>query len=198
MKRYVVRLLVAVVAGAAVWLGYTRLPWWNNDDEFGAAGIVGVQHLGKDYPVAHFYINKYGGGSVGRDGGGGGIVCCLMIPMHWRPGLTVEVRWMVEDWSRENQAEIEAGNYRSVSVKGIYIANVPVERYEDSSDVYVHFFPRGRVRVLSTMHSVTSRFHPVPFGPMDGDSMATAGWPVKELFTQAELNAQKPRRNSWK
>lgn len=197
MKRYVVRLLVAVAAGAAVWLGYTQLPWGNRDDELGAAGIVGVQHLGKDYPVSEFYINNYAGGKVGRDGGGGGIVCCVMIPLQWRPGLTVDVRWRVEDWSHENRTEIKAGDYRSVSVKGFYIAKVPVEKYDDPGDVYVHFFPRGRVRVVSTMHSVLSRYHPVPYGPTDGGAMATAGWPVKELFTEAELRARE-RGNPWK
>lgn len=41
-------------------------------------------------------------------------------------------------------------------------------------DVYVHFFPRGQVRVVSSMYSVLSPSHPIRYGPADGGHVATA------------------------
>ncbi|WP_369698898.1 DUF3304 domain-containing protein [Duganella violaceipulchra] len=121
----------------------------SREDEFVPTDIVGVQHLGHNFNITDFYVNKYSGTNVGREGGGGGSVCCVIIPVRWRPGLIVEVRWKVADWSNENRTEIAAGNFKSVTTKGPYIARVPVEKYETPGNLYVHFFPRGRVRVRS-------------------------------------------------
>ncbi len=196
MKKYVLRSLLIFVTGATLYVGYAVYCYFFPEEELVPADIVGVQHLGGDHLISEFYVNKYGGTSVGREGGGGGSVCCIVIPSQWRPGLIVEVRWQVEDWSQENRKETEAGNFTSVT-KGMYIAKVPLEKYERSGDVYVHFFPKGRVRVMSTMYSVLSTAHPVRYGPVDGDPKATAGWPIKEMFTQAELSEADRRRNTW-
>lgn len=197
MKRYVFRFLLVLGAGAMLYAGYATYRSFSREDEFAPTGIVGVQHLGHGYHISEFYVNKYGGTNVAREGGGGKSTCCVMIPVQWRPGLTVDVRWEVTDWSNENRKEIEAGNFESVTTKGIYMAKVPVEKYERSGDVYVHFFPKGRVRVVSTMYSVLSSSHPVPYGPTDGGPMATVGWPIKEMFTQAELQEADRRRSTW-
>lgn len=199
MKRYLSLALVGVATTCAFRIGYIKFLSSSEENEFSPTGIVGVQHLGHEYSVSEFYVNKYGGTNVGRDGGGGGSVCCIMIPGKWRPGLTVEVRWEVADWSQENRKQITAGNYESILKKGMYIATVPVEKYEIPGELYVHFFPRGRVRVVSTMYSVLSKSHPVKYGgPIDGGTLATAGWPIKEMFTQAESQAMDRRRNAWK
>ncbi|MYM83207.1 DUF3304 domain-containing protein [Duganella sp. FT50W] len=107
--------------------------------------------------ISEFYVDKYGGDTVGREGGGGSILCCAMLPVKWRPGLTVEIRWGVEDWTHANDAEIAKGNYESVSDARLYIAKVPVEKYDEPYDLIVHFFPRGRVRVVGdkTTHGGT-------------------------------------------
>jgi hypothetical protein len=197
MKRYIRHSLLCVGLVAILYGGYFTYFSSDREDEFAPTGIVGVQHLGHDYHISEFYVNKYGGTNVGREGGGGGSVCCVMIPVQWRPGLTVDVRWEVMDWSHENRKEIEVGNFESVTTNGIYMAKVPVEKYERSGDVYVHFFPKGRVRVVSTMYSVLSSSHPVQYGPTDGGPMATAGVAIKEMFSQAELREADRRRNTW-
>ncbi len=195
-KKYVFRSLFVLVAGVTLYAGYSEYRS-SREDEFVPTDIVGVQHLGHDFNISEFYVNKYGGTNVGREGGGGGSVCCVVLPRQWRPGLVVEVRWEVADWSHENRKEIEAGNFESVTTRGMYIAKVPVEKYETVGELYVHFFPRGRVRVVSTMYSTLSAAHPVRHGPSDGDPKATAGWPIKEMFTQAELDEADRRRNKW-
>jgi hypothetical protein len=131
---------------------------------------------------------RHGGGSAGREGGGGGIVCCMMLPWSWKPDLTVEVRWTVGKWPHEFRLKTTAGGYREGATSEMYLAKVLVEKYEDPSDLYVHFFPHGRVRVMSTMHSVLSPYHPVPYGPNDGGPAATSGNPIREIFTQAEIS----------
>ncbi|WP_332855492.1 DUF3304 domain-containing protein [Duganella sp. S19_KUP01_CR8] len=196
MKKYVFRTLLVLVTGVTLYVGYSEYRS-SREDEFVPTDIVGVQHLGHDFNISEFYVNKYGGTNVGREGGGGGSVCCVVLPRQWRPGLVVEVRWEVTDWSHENREEIEAGNFESVTTRGMYIAKVPVEKYETVGELYVHFFPRGRVRVVSTMYSTLSTAHPVRRGPAEGDPKATAGWPIKEMFTQAELDEADRRRNKW-
>jgi hypothetical protein len=198
MKRYVSRSLLLLAVGIVLYVGYSAYFSSAREDEFAPTGIVGVQHLGHDYNISEFYVNKYNGTNVGREGGGGGSVCCIMIPVKWHPGLIVEVRWEVADWSHENRKEIAAGNFNSVTTKGMYIAKVPVEKYEVAGDVFVHFFPQGRVRVVSTMYSVLSSLHPVSYGPTDGGPMATAGLPIKEMFTPSELRERGRRVNPWK
>lgn len=197
MKKYLYYFLFLLALASLVWGIRSVFSSLSSRDEIATTAIVGVQHLGHNYNIAEFYVNKYSGTNVGREGGGGRIVCCVVIPSKWRSGLRVEVRWEVTDWSEENRKEIEAGNYRSVRRQGIYIAKVPVEKYDNPGDLYIHFFPEGRVRVVTTTHSVLSPFHPVPYGPLDSGPKATAGIAIKEMFTQAELREFENRRNVW-
>lgn len=168
MKRHVFYSAIVVSILVVLLARYFKYSSSSREDELSATGIVGVQHLGNDYNISEFYVNKYGGTNVGREGGGGKSTCCIMIPSQWRPGLTVEVRWEVADWSKENRKEIEAGNFDSVTTKSTYIAKVPVEKYEQAGDLYVHFFPNGRVRVVTTMYSVLNSAHPILYGSKDG------------------------------
>lgn len=199
MKKFPLWSLLAITS-TVVWFGYTTLALTHEKkDQVGLANIIAVHHLGYDYDISEVFVNKTDGGFAGREGGGAALFCCIMIPSNWRPGLTVEVRWQVGDWSHENRAEVDAGNYQSLSIKGMYIANVPVEKYDDPGDVYVHFFPRGRVRVVSSMYTVLSPSHPIRYGPGDGGLQATAGRPIKTMFTQDEMGAiDKKGGNVWR
>lgn len=182
-----------------MWFGYARLTSTYEKNQVGLASIIAVHHLGHDYDISEVLVNNTDGGFAGREGGGAAIFCCIMIPSNWRPGLTVEVRWQVGDWSHENRAEVDAGNYQSLSIKEMYIANVPVEKYDAPGDVYVHFFPRGRVRVVSSMYSVISPSHPIRYGPGDGGHEAIAGRPIKTMFTQDELDTiDRKRGDAWR
>lgn len=199
MKIHLMRSVFASVFGAALWLGYAETSSPSRSDDFCPVSITGVQHLGRGYMISKFYVDQYGGDTVGRDGGGGSILCCAMLPVKWRPGLTVEIRWGVEDWTHADDAEIAKGNYESVIDEKLYIAKVPVEKYDQPYDLIVHFFPRGRVRVVTSVYSVSSPLHPVPFGVGDGGPTATAGWPIGEMFSQAELRKkEKEGGNPWK
>lgn len=149
-------------------------------------GVIGVQHMGPNFNVSEFYIDNAGGGNIPRTGGGGGNICCAALPKKWHPGMTALVRWSVGDWSHENRAEIEAENYTSIKSGGLFKATVPIEKYDTPDDIYVHFFPGGKVRVISSNLGVLHPDYPIPYGPHD-DATATVGVPVQELFTKEEL-----------
>jgi len=162
-------------------------------DSFAGVDLTGVHHLGPAFNVAVFYVDGYWGSSVGRSGGGGRSTCCVMLPKKWRPGLSVEVRWSVNDWSHEKPAEVAVGNYDSVAEGGSYIARVPVERYEIAEHVWVHFFAGGKARVVSSMAGSGGPTHPIQDnGPCAADN-ATVGKPVDALFSPEELAAMKRR-----
>lgn len=171
----------------------TALFWWVKDiradvlaASFQAVSLTGVHHMGNKYNVADFYVDGYSGSNVGREGGGGRTVCCVLLPRQWRPGLSVEVRWSVNDWSHENRAEIEAGNDDSVDGFG-YIARVPVERYEVAEHVWVHFYAGGKARIVSSMPGSGGPKHPIQDNDPHAIDSATQGRQVTALFSPAEL-----------
>jgi hypothetical protein len=197
MKNLLIRIILTGLIFSLAYIGYTVYLFFKKNDVV-PVSVIGVHHLGRNYSISEFYLNKQGGTGVQREGGGGGIVCCVLIPSKWRPGLTVQVRWRVEDWSRENRVEIEAGNYDSVAVEGIYGADVLVEEYHEPGDLYVHFFSAGKVRVFSSLHTVFSPQHPAPYGHNDGEGAATPGTRLTKIFSDEEKNSIGQRRNLWK
>jgi hypothetical protein len=199
-SRLAIGLITAVIL-ASITVAYVSKP----KNTFTAVNLIGVQHIGPNFNIPTFYVDGNANGNVGRGGGGGRGMCCYMLPDKWRPDLSVDVRWEVADWSKELPAELDAGNYRSLSVEGLYRARVPIEKYDKPEDIYVVFFPEGRVRVAAEI-----------FGPV-GDSgrilsrdpraadTATAGLRVADLFSKAELanmdktwNADKKKYGDWR
>jgi len=158
-------------------------------------GVIGVQHMGEKFSVGIFYIDGAGGTNVGRAGGGGGSVCCGSLPAKWHPGMTAVVRWSVVDWSHENRAEIEAENYTSIKSGGRFKATVLIEKYDEPGRVYVHFFPGGKVRVISSNLGVLHPDYPILYGPHD-DATATEGVAVEELFSPEEKEERKRQRDA--
>ncbi|WP_325058597.1 DUF3304 domain-containing protein [Pseudomonas saxonica] len=56
------------------------------------ASISGVNHTSA--AINHFSVNGGGGPNIGPYGGGpGSQMCCAMLPVQWREGLTVVVEW---------------------------------------------------------------------------------------------------------
>jgi hypothetical protein len=145
--------------------------------------IIGVQHLGSDYLIDRFYINKSGGGNVGEGGGGGGMVCCLTLPKKWNPALKADVRWEVHHIIRTASPTTPD----TAEVEGIYHAQVPVEPYAKPDDFYVHFFPNGRVRIVVSSVASDGEQHPIRWGDSQASRTATAGTAVREIFTAKEL-----------
>ena len=187
-RTWAVRVLVFALAGSALYWCVGAARQKIREESLAAVGLTGVHHLGDKYNVPQFYVDGYDGSNVGRKGGGGSTVCCVLLPKKWRPGLSVEVRWSVGDWTNENRAEIEAGNYRSVDGAGMaFIARVPVERYVVAEHLWVHFFAGGKVRVVSSPTGSWGEKHPIQDSDPHAIDSATAGRRVAVLFSPEEL-----------
>jgi hypothetical protein len=145
--------------------------------------ITGVHHMGSDYRISDFYVDRYYGGVVGESGGGGGIVCCIMLPKKWRPGLMADVRWEVRQIIRSS----DLATPKTEKTAAFYHARVPVEAYAKPGDFYVHFFPGGRVRIVVSEFTITGKEHPIQGDDPLASQTATPGSPVKSLFTAEEL-----------
>jgi hypothetical protein len=148
--------------------------------------LTGIHHLGTNFKIDRFYVNGIYGGNVGWEGGGGRETCCVELPSKWRPGLTVMVRWGISDWSHENAAETDQGNYRSVLPGGRYRAVIPVEKYDVPEHLYVHFFAGGKARVVSSFAG-KGIYHPIADDDPAAADHATLGTRVSELFSAEEL-----------
>ncbi|USX14228.1 DUF3304 domain-containing protein [Oxalobacteraceae bacterium OTU3CAMAD1] len=159
-----------------------------------AVGMIGVQHIGDNFNISEFYVDGQWAGNVGREGGGGGNVCCVVLPVKWRPGLIAEIRWSIADWSNEKEIETRKGNYQSVVWKN-YKAVVPIEKYESPEDLYIHFFAGGKVRAVSSIFGSEGGKHPIQRGDANATVRATTGHVVASLFTAAEL-AEMKRKSS--
>lgn len=150
--------------------------------------ITGVQHMGANFNVPEFYVDGAWGSNVGREGGGGSSVCCVVLPRKWREGITVEIRWSVTDWGKENVKETDIGNYSSLITEGTYKAKVPLEKFSAPGDLYVHFFRNGKVRVLSSQTYPENSAHPIQYGDEHAAELATKGERIREMFTAEELS----------
>lgn len=177
-------MLAAVIALASVAL-YRSVRAELHRDSLALVGLTGTHHIGPNFNIAEFYVNGKYESNVGREGYGGDM-CCVLLPKKWRPGLVVEVRWAVGDWSKENRAEIDAQNYESITFT-CFKAIVPVEKYETPERLFLHFFPEGKVRAVSSMFTVLGAAHPVQRGDVRAMDAATVGQRVDAIFTDAEL-----------
>ncbi len=185
-RTWLMRVTLVVLAGTLLTYCIKTVREKIKEGSLAPVSLSAAHHLGGKFNIPTFYVNRSIGGNVGWEGGSG-TTCCVLLPKIWRPGLSVEVRWEIGDWSHENIKETDAGNYRSVVSGGAFIAQVPVERYEKAEQLWVHFFAGGRARVISSSIGSEGPQHPIQDSdPHAGDS-ATAGKPVKEMFSPAEL-----------
>lgn len=177
---------VAMSLLAFIFTGCASFHAGAGEDNFTPVGLTGVQHIGRDFNISDFYVNGAGGGNVGREGGGGRTNCCVALPNQWQPGMTAEVRWAVGDWSNEKLAETDSGNYKSITFER-YKARVPVEKYDKPSQLFVHFFAGGKVRVVSSKYFPESKQHPILRDDPHAADNAIVGTPIDALFTPEEL-----------
>jgi hypothetical protein len=145
--------------------------------------LIGVHHLGPQYVIYRFYVNKSIGDNIGEGGGGGSEVCCITLPTKWDPALRVDIRWEVDHIIRSHDAKLQD----SAEMKGIYQAQVPVEKYSKIGDLYIHFFPNGRVRAVVSSISSDGEKHPIRQGDAKASQTAIAGKEISDLFTPEEI-----------
>ena len=97
-------------------------------------GITGINHT-TTY-IANFSIDGAAGSNVSsiQNGGGGGKTsCCVVIPYHYRPGLTAKVRW--------NHTESRIDNWKETVATVLPYA-------VGGGDAWVNFLPDDRVIIV--------------------------------------------------
>jgi len=146
--------------------------------------IVGVHYLGNNYLIDRFYVNQEIGDSIGEGGGGGSIVCCISLPKKWSGGLKVEIRWKVHRIIDPPNPSLQA----TAKIEGIYQALVPIEKYRELGNLYVHFFPGGRVRVIVAPSTPGNKDYAVKMSDPHAEGKATSGKIIGEMFTKKELS----------
>lgn len=125
-------------------------------DEFTATSKSGVKKVGVGiYGVNHshqiiswFNLNSgVGGGNIPKRDPESGISCCVLLPEVWTSGLQVRVDWKIS------------------GIATIHSKTVPIERYEKTGSVYVHFFDNDEIRVVVTNVYSDQPHHPIPWVP---------------------------------
>jgi hypothetical protein len=131
--------------------------------------IIGIDHLADHLSVQEFSVNGRGAFQAGK---GGSNVCCATLPYQWRPGLTVTVRWNVTNW-RDCKGE----EHKAI---------VPVEKYDEVGNLWVHFLADGRVRVVSSNYGAAAANVPGSLHPVKDPIPAKYPWKVYPPHTHCK------------
>jgi hypothetical protein len=97
--------------------------------------------------------------------------------------LKVEVRWQVDRVIKEP----DGITVTRLEKEAIYRAQVQVENYTDTGDVYVHFFPEGRARVVVSDYSPDAKQHPIQLDDTNASHAAASGVAIKSMLTPEEI-----------
>ena len=129
-------------------------------------GVTPMDHDPSDTFVRNTVINGY---NVGSAGTGGSTVCCIALPLRWRPGLTATVKW-------ERCKRNDPINPRPASeVCTWHEKTVEVTEYgrDGMGRVWLHILPQDEVHVIP---SGLAPSHPDYPGP---------GFPKKNFFAKS-------------
>lgn len=175
-NKWFLAILAAIVAIATYFANIEEEKIW--------VSIAAAHYLPPHHRIDEFLVNHRDYGNSGFDGYAGMGACCVWLPLHWKPGLVVDVRWVVSDWSDSPIDDKENFDYGKVKLVGIYRAKVPVERYEVADDVFVHFFEDGKVRVAPGVRDFRDKRDMKRSKEMAARS-AVVGQKVNEMYTES-------------
>jgi hypothetical protein len=161
---------------------------WGHKDLAGVS-VIGFHHMGREFSVNEFTIDLGYYGEAGFEGSGTSVVCCVALPRKWRPGMMVDVRWSASDLHDIYDVETSKNDYSRAKFLGYYRANVEVERYERAGDLIVHFFPKNKVRVVSSDMPPQGEGHPIALHDVNAARLATQGYRIEALWSAEELEA---------
>lgn len=98
------------------------------EDEKIWVSVAAAHYLPPNQRVDEFYVDRHDYGNTGFDGYA---VCCVRLPKNWRPGMEVDIRWAVSDWTESPFDDKVNFDLNKVKLVGVYRPKVPVERYEE-------------------------------------------------------------------
>lgn len=181
-------LALLLLVGVAIYFG-TR------DEEQIWVSVASVHYFPPNHRIDEFQINSFDYGNSGFDGEADMGVCCVWLPKKWRPGMVLDVRWVVSDWTATPIDDKENFDHSKVKLVGMYRAKVAVERYVEADDVFVHFFNGGKVRIAPGIRDFRDKGNPKE-SIEEAEGRAIVGMQVSELYTaqeEADILAERER-----
>ena len=140
----------------------------SGEDDTAMGSIDGYNST--EQAITPFYVNEYGGVSIGAYSGSGS-VCCVTYPRKWRPGLVAKVRWATS-----------SGKSDGDPTPTWHEAEVPIEPYDVPGSMNVHFLPESKVRIVVFNGSPRAEGYKGPPYPE-----APPGWSAKSSGDDAGL-----------
>ena len=120
--------------------------------------------------IQEFYVDGAWGGVIGSYSGGGvGGVCCVTLPMKWRPGLDAEVEWRIGHFQKDGRfmtAEEKAAMPIDELIEKYWTVRhlkrrVPIEPYKpEGGSMQVIFLPNDEVKIYVSNWAPYSPNHP--------------------------------------
>jgi len=192
------KLATATTVLGTIWYASTR------EEDKVAVSVVPVHYLPHQQRIEDFYVNSRNYSSSSFEGTAVLGVCCVVIPASWHAGMEVDISWVVSDWSQAQFNDEEKFDRKKIKLVGIYRTKVPVERYKEAGDLYVHFFDGGRVRVAPGVPQLSDPFRSKP-SIETAAKIATQGRRVQKAFTtedmakiDREIEADEKRNGDWR
>jgi len=183
-------LTIFMISGALIY-------WGTEDEDKVWVSIAAAHYFPPNHRIDEFYVDRLAYGNSGFDGYADMGMCCVWLPKHWRPGMKVDVRWVVSDWTGSPIDDKEHFDWEKVKLVGVYRATVPVERYEEADDVFVHFFNGGKVRVAPGVRDFRDKKN-LEESITKAEAKAIAGQKVSEAFTAKEEAEILEEREKWR
>lgn len=132
------------------------------EDEKTGVSYDGANHT--DRPAMFVTINGEGGIMNIEPGAEGGDICCVIVPVKWKPGLKVTVGWQDEgSWLKDEQGNEVIRNGKTVLIPAPRKSKtVDLPEYDTPETLWIHFFPNEEVKVVMSKYGPGSVKHPIP------------------------------------
>ncbi|WP_116313418.1 DUF3304 domain-containing protein [Cupriavidus taiwanensis] len=153
-------------------------------DDMAASSITAYNHT-PDY-IHQFYVNDAWGGNSFAYGGGGGFVCCVTYPRKWHEGLTATVRWTTSSSDPNATGDAAVGKWHE--------AIVPIEKYDKTGTVQIHFLPEGKIRIIISNFMSGHPDYPGPDYPVKPPDFHFAPWRGAASEAEARARSQEKHR----
>jgi hypothetical protein len=133
------------------------------EEKMVAVDYFGYNHTDKS--IVSIKVNGEGGILDASAHGGGGQICCVMIPLKWRPGLTVTIKW------QEDSIPVRDAKGKRIYDDGVPVLiespwkerTVDVPKYEEAENFHIHFLPNDEVKVAVSLYGPRNPKHPYRF-----------------------------------
>jgi hypothetical protein len=145
--------LALIALGLVLVAGLASVGWWWKEqqkmNELVSPGLILINYT--DHAVyASVHYNKSPDPEDGASdrvrphAGGGSLVCCVTIPLRWRPGIKMSVWYSTKDWKKEDGQTkiIELPPYPNGDAADLILSFLPDETIELFSSRYAPGHPK--------------------------------------------------------